>query len=90
MMIEKMEKKSYRPLFAREYVTMHEALVTSGEYSVIFTHREDDPEGVWCADFAAGPEGVRWSHGAGDRTCSKNVAEPVLAASLNEKMVSMC
>ena len=48
-----------------------------GVTHMTFSHREDDPEGMWLADNRIGPNGFPvFVHGAGDRSCNKQIAGP--------------
>lgn len=45
------------------------------------SHRDDDPEGMWLADSRIDGSRPIFVHGAGDRTCNKQIAgDPILEA----------
>jgi len=79
------EDTAYWPLFGNA-IAMTEAVVEfdipgEGVTTMTLTHREDDPEGVWCADSRIGPNGFPvFVHGRGERSCSKQVASPELVS----------
>lgn len=87
------ESKFYYPMFGGKSVPMMVVWVTfiiPGEptVSMSLSHRDDDPEGVWCADFRSDSEGrVAFSHGEGDRLCLKQVAGPEIVAAIEAAMV---
>lgn len=82
--ITKIERKPYRPLFASADINLLVATVEVEGHSLGFSHRDDDPDGVWGADSHFGPDGYpHFSHGEGDRTVAKQTASGDLADALN-------
>ena len=82
-----LEYKTYRPLFSERDIAMDVAVVElhtdDGVYTMGLSHRADDPEGMWLADFRLNPGGyVAFSHGEGDRTCNKQIAGPEIVAAI--------
>ena len=76
--IETVAKSSYRPMFSQEDIPMTVVGVRFPEYGIYISlsHREDDPEDIWCADFRMEANGmVQFSHGEGDRSCMKQFAQ---------------
>jgi hypothetical protein len=81
------EETAYWPLFgnaiAMTTATVEFDVPGDGVTTMTFSHREDDPEGMWLADSRIGPNGFPvFVHGAGDRTCSKQIAGPEIVASI--------
>lgn len=81
---------TYEPMFGGAPVPMSVAVVTfdipgDGKTVMTFSHREDDPEGMWLADSRIGPGGFPvFVHGRGDRTCSKQIAGPEILAAIHD------
>lgn len=67
---------TYRPLFADADVALTTVWVEFPEHNIVMalSNREDDGEGVWCADYRSDNGVPMFSHGIGDRTCAKSVA----------------
>lgn len=83
-------EKHYYPMFGGEPIPMAVAVVKfdvpgDGVTTVTFSQRNDDPEGVWCADSRIGPNGFPvFVHGEGERTCSKQIANPEIVAIIED------
>jgi len=79
---------AYWPMFGGAGIEMTTAdvdFIIEGEGTTYmsFSHRADDPEGMWLADSRIGPDGmVFFSHGQGERTCSKQIAGPEIVAAI--------
>ena len=81
------EDTAYWPLFgnpvAMTVATVEFDIPGDGVTTMTFSHREDDPEGMWLADSRIGPDGFpHFVHGAGERTCNKQIAGPEIVASI--------
>lgn len=76
------------PMFGGTPVAMTVATVEidipgDGVTTMTFSHREDDREGMWLADSRIGPNGeLHFVHGAGERTCSKQIAGPKIVSAI--------
>lgn len=82
MRITNVEHTTYRPLFANSDIAMAVATVEENANTLMFTQLEG--EDYWACDSWIKPNGmVVFSHGAGDRTCSKRIAIGELAAMLD-------
>lgn len=54
-----------------------------GVTTMVLSHRDDDPEGMWLADSRIGPDGFpHFVHGEGERTCSKQIAGEEIVAEI--------
>ena len=83
------QEKVYHPMFGGEPIPMLVAWVTfliPGEppTKMQFSHRDDDPEGMWLADFRTSDGRVYFSHGEGDRTCRKQIAGPEIVQAIED------
>lgn len=84
MQIKQIERKTYRPIFAREDIGLVVATVDVEGQTLILSHRDDDGEGVWAADAHFGANGFpHFSHGEGDRTVRKQIAGQELSDMLD-------
>ena len=81
---------AYWPLFSAAGIAMSVATVEfdipgEGVTTMTFSHREDDPEDMWLADSRIGPNGmVFFSHGEGERTCTKQIAGPQIVQAIED------
>lgn len=79
---------AYWPMFSAAGIAMTTATVEfdipgDGVTTMTFSHREDDEDGMWLADSRFGPNGqIFFSHGDGDRSCSKQIAGPEIVAAI--------
>lgn len=80
---------AYWPMFSAAGIEMTVATVefhipNEGVTTMGFSHRADDPEGMWLADSRIGSNGFpHFVHGEGARDCNKQIAgEPIVAAIL--------
>ena len=79
---------AYWPMFSAAGIEMTTATVEfdvpgDGVTTMTFSHRADDPEGMWLADSRFGPDGFpHFSHGEGERTCNKQIAGPEIVAAI--------
>lgn len=75
---------TYRPLFSDEDIAMTVAYVRFPEHGITMglSHREDDPEGMWLADSRFDNGLPVFSHGEGDRSCSKQIAGDEIVAAI--------
>lgn len=85
------QKKTYHQMFGGPDIPMLVVWVTfiiPGEEitKMQFSHRDDDPEGMWLADFRTSGGYVHFSHGEGDRTCRKQIAGPQIVEAIERQM----
>ena len=83
---------AYRPMFGGDLIPMEVATVSfdipgDGKTVMTFSHRADDPDGMWLADSRIGPGGFPvFVHGPGDRTCNKQIAGPQIVEAIERQM----
>lgn len=80
-------------MFSADTELMWTAVVKFPEHGVTMglSHRESDPDGMWCADWRIESNGmVNFSHGDGDRSCAKQfVTEGPLHAAITDAVRAM-
>lgn len=82
------EETAYWPLFSAAGIEMSVATVEfdipgDGVTTMTFSHRADDPEGMWLADSRIGPNGEpHFVHGQGERSCNKQIAGPQIVEAI--------
>lgn len=81
------ETKTYDPIFGTaisvEVAYVEFDIPGEGVTTMGFSHRTDDPEGMWLADSRIGPNGYPvFVHGEGDRVCDKQIAGPQIVEAI--------
>lgn len=82
---ESRQETAYWPMFGGAGIEMTTAVVKFPVFGTTMglSHRADDPEGMWLADWRVEDNGfVCFSHGDGDRSCNKQIAGPEIVAAI--------